>query len=388
MRRRGLRATWAIGLAACTLACGTGSDASSNRAAPDASLPHDASSPADAPPDDDDDVVSSAAATQHMVFMWAPDGGPIVAGPAARDEVALMNLDGGGFQQITSDGTLKFLPHFSPDGRKIAYTKFAVGGYGSPDAQTDIAVYDLATRTESVITSGGRSGYASWSPDGKRLVYMLDAKISGLAKGNGTLMTVRVDGTGPQTVASARGSEDDMFWPGDLLWSNDGRILFVVAQNVGNCFKARIDTILPDGSQRTQVTDGGAKCTVPGFEATGDADPGWSHDGKTIYSSRGFPNPPAGVPDGGMATERKLYSFSSDGWYSGKPEADLSLMSEPSCIEGMPRGSPDGTHVLLFRLCFAYGMPPPGIYVTDTTGSYRAFVTAGFGPDWNPVARP
>jgi len=82
---------------------------------------------------------------------------------------------------------------------------------------------------------------------------------------------------------------------------------------------------------------------------------------------------------------RKLYAFSSDPWYPGKPETELSLPSEPSCIEGVPKGSPDGTQVLLFRACFDHGpAAQPGVYVTDTTGSYRQFVVTGFGPDWNP----
>jgi hypothetical protein len=84
------------------------------------------------------------------------------------------------------------------------------------------------------------------------------------------------------------------------------------------------------------------------------------------------------------STERKLYAFSSDAWYPGKPEMDLSLPSEPSCIEGVPKGSPDGEHVLLFRLCFDTPMPKGGIYLTDTTGSYRTFIAEGFGADWAP----
>jgi hypothetical protein len=42
--------------------------------------------------------------------------------------------------------------------------------------------------------------------------------------------------------------------------------------------------------------------------------------------------------------------------------------------------------VLLFRICFDTGSPVGGIYVSDTAGSYRTYVTQGFGPDWNPVA--
>jgi Tol biopolymer transport system component len=63
---------------------------------------------------------------------------------------------------------------------------------------------------------------------------------------------------------------------------------------------------------------------------------------------------------------------------------DLSLASEPSCIEGVPKRSPDGEHVLLFLLCFDIPTPMDGIYLTDTAGSYRQFITEGFGADWSP----
>jgi hypothetical protein len=121
---------------------------------------------------------------------------------------------------------------------------------------------------------------------------------------------------------------------------------------------------------------------LSGDEQSGDADPGWSADGQTIVSSRGFPMPPAGAASG---VERKLISFSSTPWFPGKPERDLSLPAEPSCIEGVPKGSPAGRQLLLFRMCFDRGAPVGGIYVTDTAGSYRTFVTTGFGPDWNPA---
>jgi hypothetical protein len=68
---------------------------------------------------------------------------------------------------------------------------------------------------------------------------------------------------------------------------------------------------------------------------------------------------------------------------------DLSLTSVPDCVETVPKGSPDGEHILVVRVCFDNGAASAnGIYVTDTAGSYHRFVVAGFGPDWNPVGRP
>jgi hypothetical protein len=249
-----------------------------------------------------------------------------------------------------------------------------VGQYGVPNAVTDLALYDLATSTETLITHGGTDVQGTWAPTGQRIAYLNVGPPT-------AIWTIDPDGSNPQKVASSSGAIDDMQW-GDIAWSRDDWILFSVAQNVNGCFKVRTDKIRPDGSSRTQVSDGGPNCTPAGAEQSGDADPGWSADSKTIYSSRGFPVPPANGPPG--STERKLYAFSSDAWYPGKPEMDLSLPSEPSCIEGVPKGSPDGEHVLLFRICFDTPAPKGGIYLTDTAGSYRAFITKGFGPDWAP----
>jgi hypothetical protein len=323
-------------------------------------------------------------ATQQMVFMYLP--GQKGAVPAhAPYEVALMNLDGTDLKQLTNDGKAKFLPHFSPDGTKILYTKFAVGGYASPTAATDVAVYDLASGKETMVTSGGNNGYGTWSPDGSRIAYINGARL-GNETGTTTLMTIDADGSNPQTVGAPSGAPDDWIWS-DIAWSRDNWILIGVATTVNGTFcKSRLDKIRPDGSSRTQVSDGGTSCTPPGVEAIGDADPGWSSDSQTIYSSRGFPVPPANAPPG--SSERKLYAFSSDAWTSDKVYHDLSFPSEPSCIEGVPTGSPDGKRILLFRACFGgTGVPVVGIYVTDTAGSYRTFITKGFGPDWNPVAK-
>ncbi|MEO8451358.1 MAG: hypothetical protein ABI647_16305, partial [Gemmatimonadota bacterium] len=112
-----------------------------------------------------------------------------------------------------------------------------------------------------------------------------------------------------------------------------------------------------------------------------DADPGFSADGATIYTSRGFPSTPPGIPGG---TIRRLYAVTSDAWSLGKPERDLSLASAPDCIEGVPKGSPDGTRVLLFRACAGERF---GVTVADFAGSYRTWIADGFGPDWNPAPR-
>ena len=331
----------------------------------------------------------TGAVTQQVVFMWSPSGFGGPTGPQVDYEVALINLDGTGFRQLTNDGMQKFLPHISPDGTKVLYTKFLVGGFSSPDAVTEIAVLDLQSGQETLITTGGDNGYGTWSPDGSRIAYLQAARLGQATTDRTTIVTIGVDGSDPQIVDAASGAPDDWQW-GDIAWSRENWILFVVGQQVNGSFcNSRVDKILPDGSQRTQVTNGGPDCTPPGKEAIGDADPGWSSDGTTIYSSYGLAASPAGLPSSSLVTERKLFAFSSDAWMAGKPESDLSLPQEPDCVEGVPKGSPDGEHILLFRMCYDNGAASqPGIYLTDTAGSYRTFITGGFGPDWNPAAAP
>jgi Tol biopolymer transport system component len=236
---------------------------------------------------------------------------------------------------------------------------------------TDIAVYDLAGDFEERLTWTGDSFAAAWSPDGTRIAY---GTYSGLS-----LWTMAADGSDPRLVGAPSGADDDKRW-NDIAWSSDDWILFTVAQSIGGCFKVRLDKIRPDGTSRTRVSDGGPNCTPPHREQSGDADPGFSPDGRTIYSSRGFPTSPPGIP-GSMI--RRLYALSSDAWTPGKLERDLSLPSAADCIEGVPKVSPDGTRILLFRACAG---EPWGVNLTDTAGSFRQWITDGFGADWNPQA--
>jgi Tol biopolymer transport system component len=314
-------------------------------------------------------------ATQEIVYMSLVK----TSLGAQGSEVVMMNLDGSDRVQLTDNELQEFLPHFSPDATQVIYTKYTHGGYGTPAATSVVAVVDTATLVETELTSTNYDGYPVWSPDGSRVAF-----LSMRAQGRSPeLWVMNADGSDQHRIGGPAGTSDDEVW-GDIAWSSDDWILFVVAQEQeGPCFKVRIDKIRPDGSSRTQVTDGGPNCTPMGLEQSGDADPSFSADGKTIYSSRGFPRAPGGTPPSGT-TERQLYAFSSDAWAPGKVETSLALPSEPDCIEGVPKGSPDGTRILEFRACWYQPNEPGGVTLTDTAGSFRTFIADGFGPDWNP----
>jgi Tol biopolymer transport system component len=314
-------------------------------------------------------ATSTPSAKPQIVFE-----GPGVPGTVSVQELSTADLDGSNMVQITDDGLNKFLAHFSPDGTRLVYTKFLSGKFGDPAPESDIFIYTFATATETRLTTTGTAFQPSWSPDGQQIAF---GNYDGTA-----LYVMNSDGTAQQLVGQPSGAPDDVIWH-DTAWSSDNWIYFVVKQTTNNCFKVRLDKMRPDGTSRTQVSGGGTNCTPPNMEPYGDADPGISADGQTVYSSRGL----SPLPADPTQTLRHLYAYSSDAYTPGKVETDLSIASHPDCTVGVPKGSPDGTQILVFLFCPS-DLDQVGVTLTNTSGSSWKFIATGFGPDWNPTTQP
>jgi hypothetical protein len=312
-------------------------------------------------------VTPPPAAKPQIVYT-----GPGVPGQVAVQQLYTASLDGSNVVELPQDNLNKFLSHFSPDGTRLVYTKFLSGKFGDLAPVSDIFTYNLATGSETRLTTAGTGIMAAWSPTGQQIAF-------GTYDGTG-LYVMNADGSSQHLVAQPSGTTADIQWH-DFAWSSDNWIYFVVEQTTNNCLKVRLDKIRPDGTSRTQVTDGGPNCTPPNMEPYGDADPGISADGKTVYSSRGL----SPLPADHTQTLRHLYTYSSAAYIPGKVETDLSIATKPDCTVGVPKGSPDGMQILVFLFC-PDDEPHVGVTLTNIDGSSWTFIATGFGPDWNPAA--
>jgi TolB protein len=120
-------------------------------------------------------------------------------------------------QADRKEDTLKndaFDPDLSPDGSKVAYTK-----YGNNDVR-QIAVADLTNGTTTILDSACKNCYAPvWSPDGKKVAY------NAFTTDHWSILLLDLDGTAPPVnLTKGLNAKEGAYSP---TWSNDGKKLLV-----------------------------------------------------------------------------------------------------------------------------------------------------------------
>ncbi len=293
--------------------------------------------------------------TNHAEFdadpTFSPDGRQ-VAFASARDgnlEIYLMNAEGGDVRRLTDNPSVDNHPVFSPDGTQIAFgsdrenensdvylvnvdgsgqtlklthwdtAEWVEPGCWSPDGtkiafisdrheKDDIFVMDAeAFRTQTILADErGNLGFASYAPDGKRIVYQAEMEDGGREL---RILDLETEQSRRLTETKRAGVVSN--------WSPDGE--WIVFQNYADG-NTEIYLIKPDGNGLKNLTNNSAR----------DVEPAWSPDGRQIVFASNRD---------GLSDVFQLYLMNSDG-------SDQRRLNSINASSTAPAWMPDGRRIL------------------------------------------
>jgi TolB protein len=110
-----------------------------------------------------------------------------------------MSVADGSASRVTFGSTYNVSPRISPDGRHLAYVT-------RRDGRFFVAIKEVDSGSETLLTDGGREESPSFSPNGRWLMYSTQA-------GSGEyLMAVTTDGRIKQRLTSGNGDIREPAW--------------------------------------------------------------------------------------------------------------------------------------------------------------------------------
>jgi TolB protein len=132
---------------------------------------------------------------------YTPDGGGLIftSDRGGNPQVYKVPVSGGNAQRITFNGSYNISPAISPDGNKLVYVTKRDGAFR-------IALQDMASGSEQLLTNGPDDQSPSFAPNGMQILY------SSVQGGRSVLAVTSVDGRVRNTLSALNGKVREPTW--------------------------------------------------------------------------------------------------------------------------------------------------------------------------------
>ncbi|MEW5985812.1 MAG: protein kinase [Chloroflexota bacterium] len=220
----------------------------------DTATPEPSLSPTLRPSDTPTPLPTSTATTTPTSINQPSAAAGVIAYEVETDDVwsiLLINTDGSSRRFLPGSPVSQRVPHFLPDGERIAFRAWIDDTWQLFTMRLD------GTERRQLTFPPGSNYEANWSADGQRVTFVSDRD------GNRELYVMDSDGSNQARLTNNPGWDDDPSWSPDGQW-----IVFESSQNG----RKDVYRIRPTGSELTRLT------SARDWNAT----PAWSPNGEWI----------------------------------------------------------------------------------------------------------
>jgi Tol biopolymer transport system component len=254
------------------------------------------------------------------------------------DQIYVVRVSDGHAVRLTHDKRFDLFPHWSPNGKWIAYSSHRKLYYGG-----DLVVMRPDGSGKRMITHSREASFPAWSPDSNRLVYTRFSSNSGLHV---------IDRTGRHDQ-NLTGSPRLVGY--DAFWGKDGTIFFDASPGESD----QIATVTPDGGDLELLTS----------SSDWHGDPRWSPDGKQLVFSSD------------ITGNSEVYTMGADG--SGL----RNLTEAPNADDYEPAWSPDSNRIV-FASDRGSAHNDSEIFSMKTDGTDQVNLSRSPADDYDPAYSP